>query len=45
MSKKPLFMVNTAGKTDDEIADEVVDQLRALGIEVVDDEDEDTSHT
>jgi hypothetical protein len=40
--KEPLFLVSTEGKTEDEIADEVVEQLRALGIEVTD-EDEDES--
>jgi hypothetical protein len=36
--KRPLFLVSTEGKTEDEIADEVTEQLRALGIEVTDDE-------
>jgi hypothetical protein len=35
--RKPLFLVSTEGKTEDEIADEVMEQLRALGIEVSDD--------
>ncbi len=33
-----LFLVDPTGKSDNEIADEVVKQLRALGIAVTDDE-------
>lgn len=39
--KRPLFMVDPTGKSDEQLADEVADQLRALGIEVVDDEHRD----
>jgi hypothetical protein len=40
--KEPLFLVNPEGKPEDQIADEVIEQLRAAGIEVSDsDEDED----
>jgi hypothetical protein len=42
MSKEPLFLVNPEGKTEDQIADEVIEQLRAAGIEVSEsDEDKD----
>jgi hypothetical protein len=40
MSKKPLFLVNPEGKTEAQIADEVVEALRAQGIEVVDEDAE-----
>jgi hypothetical protein len=40
--RRPIFMVNPEGKTEDEITDEVIEQLRAAGIEVRDsEEDED----
>ena len=38
--KKPLFMIPTEGKTDEQLADEVIAALRAQGIEVVEDETE-----
>jgi hypothetical protein len=37
-SRKPVFMIPTEGKTEDQLADEVVAALRAQGIEVDDDE-------
>jgi hypothetical protein len=39
--KKPLFLVNPEGKTEEQIADEVIAQLRAAGIEVSDSEEQD----
>src|SRR5882762_5768217 len=39
--KKPLFLVNPEGKTEEQIADEVIEQLRAAGIEVSDSEEQD----
>lgn len=39
--KEPLFLVNPEGKTEDQIADEVIEQLRAAGFEVSEDEDAD----
>jgi hypothetical protein len=36
--KRPLFLIPTADKTEQEIADEVIANLRAAGIEVTDDE-------
>lgn len=41
MSKgKPVFMIPTEGKTEDQLADEVMEALRAQGIEVVDDREQ-----
>ena len=37
---KPLFMIPTEGKTDEQLADEVIAALRAQGIEVAEDEPE-----
>jgi hypothetical protein len=37
--KEPLFLVSTENKNEDEIADEVIAQLRAAGIEVSDDDE------
>jgi hypothetical protein len=39
-NKKPLFLVDPTGKSDEDLADEIADQLRALGISVTDDEAE-----
>jgi hypothetical protein len=42
--REPLFLVSTEGKSEDEIADEVVEALRAIGIEVTDDEHRPDEH-
>ncbi len=39
--KRPLFMIPTEDKTDEQLADEVIAALRAQGIEVAEEEPED----